>query len=166
MFGYSAIPVINQKNAPAIWESDAGDLPQNHIKGRLLVELDNGRVLYDVADSDIYDPSLRILLASGGFTNGDAITVLSVGGGVFSINLGGTMTTNSSIDTSLGSLAFIGGLLMENKFDQFGVFTNTNTGKDYMPLSEIPLSVIIADCLLEIQDTRTNQIYKVAAKKV
>jgi hypothetical protein len=162
MFGYSAIPVINQKNAPAIWESDFVDFPANFIAGRILIATDNGAIYLDLTSS-------RIALqagAMGTFTATNGLEINNSTPFATEIGLGGQMFGDKTINTSTNTLSFIGNLLQENQFDTDGVFKNTNTGKDYMPLSEIPFRVIFENCLLEIQDTRTNQIYKVAAHKV
>jgi hypothetical protein len=161
MFGYSAIPVINQKNAPAIWESNFVDFPANFISGRILIATDTGAIYLDL-------PASRIALQAGSMGTFEALNGLSKNTTSFSteVVLGGSLVGGDTvIDINGNKLRFIG-LTHEQQIDADGIISDAGTVADYMPILTSGVSVIVPNATLSILDLRTGDTYNVAAHKV
>jgi len=48
-FGLQNLGVINQKQSPAIWQSDISDFPANFVAGRILIDTFQGGIYIDTA---------------------------------------------------------------------------------------------------------------------
>jgi hypothetical protein len=159
MFGLQNLGVINQKNAPAIWESPLADFPTNFVKGRILIDNTNGDIYLDTTTT-------RHLIQNGGelaFRNG--LTKSNINPFLNVVKLGGSLDGATIIDINGNELSFIG-LTNVNRFDAQGVFYNDGNSADYMPIIEDPLGAVVPNVILNVINTRDGSYYKISAEKV
>lgn len=158
-FGVSNLGVINQRQAPAIWESDFADFPANFIAGRILIALDAG-------NAGIYIDGVgeRYQIANGkiNFLNGLG-TVGFQTPTTQTIGLGGELIQETTLDVSQFILRFNGaanetiinndGLIVIN-----GHFVPSMVVNSYNPIS--------ANAVLNFINEDTGAIYRVLAEEV
>jgi len=96
-FGLQNLGVINQKNAPAIWQSNEVDFPTSFVIGRILIASDNGSIWIDTTTS-----SRKQIVAGNiaSFETGNGINVEVIPGdpSVTKFNLGGELVEDTLID--------------------------------------------------------------------
>lgn len=105
-FGVQNLGVIDQQGTPAIWQSNYADFPNNFIQGRILISTDNGYGIYlDLAASRIQIVSSYIgqVLAQNG------LSANTSNPNNLSIELGGTLLTDTTVNTNGNELNFSGG---------------------------------------------------------
>lgn len=130
MFGLQNLGVINQKNAPAIWESAELDFPTNFVKGRILINTNNGAIYIDTETT-------RVQIQGGNsgdveFRNG--LEVVSATNFDKTVTLGGSLINTTILDLNGNSFIF-SGALVDTKLNTDGrllvdnnpVVTNANT---------------------------------------
>jgi hypothetical protein len=156
MFGVDNTGVINQRQSPAIWQSDISDFPPNYILGRILIDTFAGEIWLDTSNTRV-----RISNGSNTFLNG----LTSYGGSPTNtdIGLGGDLNDNTTINLNDFELNFDGAVI-NNKIDNFGVITNKNTETDYMPVDEDD-NVVIPNTSINIYNLRTGAFYRIAVQK-
>jgi hypothetical protein len=154
MFGIDNTGVINQRQSPAIWQSDIADFPANYILGRILIDTFQGGIYIDTAST-----RLQISNGSNTFVNG----IKSYGGIPTNqnIGLGGDMVQDTTI------------LLQGFVIDFTGTQTNfsiSSTGVissdlgTYLPISDIGLTGLIPNTTLQFKNVETGDVYYVAAQ--
>jgi len=162
MFGIDNTGVINQKNAPAIWESDFADFPANTIKGRFLLALDTITLYVDLVTSN--NPSNRAIVASGLIGDGSGTNVNFTGNGDYTVDLGGDLLAGTVIDLNGHNFEFQGATTT-TKIQSDGAMLDTATTKMYFPTEEQNIAVIVADKLLVFSDPINGDTYKVLCQK-
>jgi hypothetical protein len=162
MFGIDNVGVINQRNAPAIWESNFADFPTNTIKGRFLLALDTITLYVDLITSN--NPTNRAVVASGLIGTGNGTIINNNGTGDYSVDLGGELQTNTNINLNDRTLTFQGA---NNNIiiDEFGVLLSTGIGNgQFLPVSENTLQVVVPNTTLYFFNTNSGAVYKVNAQ--
>lgn len=157
MFGIDNTGVINQRQSPAIWQSDIADFPANYILGRILIDTFAGEIWLDTSTTRV-----RISNGSNTFING-----LTDYGGTptnIDIGLGGNLIYNTAINFSGFDLTFDGSSI-SNRIDDLGVLMNVNNDVDYMPIEEDG-NLVVRNTSLNIYNTRTGDVYRVAVQKL
>ncbi len=161
-FGIQNLGVINQKQAPAIWESDYADFPGNFIPGRICIALDAG-------NAGIYiDGTVeRFKIADGAtnFTNGLKTIGLSTPTNK-SIGLGGELVEDVQIGLDNTYSVFIFGSATQAGINANGHFVyNSLTQTPIACTTEQALTTITPDVVL-IFDIPNVATYKVLAEKI
>jgi len=104
-FGISNVGVINQQNAPAIWNSNEIDFPSNNILGRMLIGLDTGNIFIETGAD-------RFLIAAydGGtdYNNGLTKTGGTEPGETATVQLGGLMFSSTDLESDGNTLRWLG----------------------------------------------------------
>jgi len=157
MFGVDNTGVINQRQSPAIWQSDIADFPANYILGRILIDTFQGGIYIDTAST-----RLQISNGSNTFSNG-----LQSYGGIPTnqiIGLGGDMNYNTQIDLNGNNLKIINSIA-GTTFNATGTITDDNTGSIYLPAEDTNITVLVPDKILVFSNPETGDIYKVLCKK-
>jgi len=160
MFGIDNTGVINQKNAPAIWESDFADFPANTIKGRFLLALDTITLYVDLITSN--NPTNRAVVASGLIGDGSGTTINNNGTGDYTVDLGGTLFNSANIDLNNFEIN-LNGLQTSTIFRADGYIEDLNNGS-YFPAVINNLTALIPDKILAFTNLATGDVYKVLAK--
>lgn len=160
MFGYSAIPVINQKNAPAIWESSFATFPPQFILGRILIDTDNGAIYLDGSSSR----TLLIAGNLGSIENGNATNVSSTPG-VTKINLGGNLDSPTAIDLDTHDI-FFNGSATNFVINPDGTISDDNSSTTYLPSVVAPLAAVVPTNTIEFYDFTTNKFYRVLCERI
>jgi hypothetical protein len=160
MFGIDNVGVINQRNAPAIWESNFADFPTNTIKGRFLLALDTITLYVDLVTGN--NPTNRAIVASGLIGDGSGTTINNTGTGDYSVDLGGYLNAETTIYVNGYNINFQGS--DESVFINADGYLSTDNLGTYMPVTEQPFFALIPDAVLEFTDGLTNIQYQVLAK--
>lgn len=160
-FGVDNLGVINQKDAPAIWESDVVDFPANFVKGRILIDTTFGGIYLDTTTT-------RVQIQAGGsgainYSNGIETFGLTTPT-TSNVGLGGSLVRNTNIDLSTGQLKFIG-LITSTLFNPSGSIEDFNSSRKYYPATEANISAIVPDRILNFRDTITGDNFQVLCKK-
>jgi hypothetical protein len=108
MFGVDNVGVINQRNAPAIWESNVAQFPTNNIKGRLLLATDTITLYVDLINGN-GGMTNRAVIASGLIGNGNGTVINNSGTGDYTVDLGGALQNETYISLDGRSINFEGG---------------------------------------------------------
>jgi len=162
MFGVDNVGVINQRNAPAIWESNLGDFPLNTIKGRFLLALDTSTLYVDLITSN--NPTNRAVVASGLISNGNATVINTIAPGEYSVDLNGSLQYDTSINLDGRTLTFEG-VSNNITIDDNGNLICTGTGNgQFLPASENTLQVVVPNTTLYFFNTNSGVVYKVNAE--
>lgn len=158
MFGVDNTGVINQRQSPAIWQSDIADFPPNYILGRILIDTFQGGIYIDTAST-----RLQISNGSKNFVNG----VTSFGGIPTSqnIGLGGDMLYDTEINMNGGSLLF-NGSNNSLTIDSQGNLSNQTEGSYYLPVMVIGLTSIIPTNVLLFTNPFDGHKYAVSATQI
>jgi hypothetical protein len=105
-FGVQNLGVIDQQGTPAIWQSNYADFPNNFIQGRILISTDSGYGIFlDLAASriQIVDSYFGEVIAQNG------LNIVSNSPNNTAIELGGTLLTDTTVNTNGNELNFTGG---------------------------------------------------------
>jgi hypothetical protein len=162
MFGIDNVGVINQRNAPAIWTSPIADFPPNNIQGRLLLATDTVTLYVDLINGT-GGVTNRAIIASGLIGNGSGTTINNIGTGDYSVDLGGTLTSDPIIGMNGFVLEFSGTtqtLQIESTGNMISPFG------DYLPANEIGLTSVIPNTTLRFKNVNNGDSYDVLAKIV
>jgi hypothetical protein len=169
MFGIDNVGVINQRNAPAIWESNVAEFPNNNIKGRLLLATDTITLYVDLINGD-GGMTNRAIIASGLIGYGNGTVINNTGLGNYSVDLGGELQTNTNISLNDRTLTFEGA---NNTITISGNGVMTSTGIDsgihsgqFLPISAVSLQTVIPTITLYFHNTSGGQIYKINAQEI
>lgn len=156
-FGIQNLGVINQKQSPAIWQSDFSDFPTNFIAGRILIALDAGN-----AGIYIDGVSNRYKIAEGtiDFVNGISEQT-SIEPTVRKIGLGGLLNQNTQIELEFGFFQF-SGINHVFQIDRQG--NTTWDGFGVACIEVRTLAPIIPTDTLVLTDAKTGNSYKVNAE--
>lgn len=163
MFGVDNVGVINQRNAPAIWESSVAQFPNNNIKGRLLLATDTITLYVDLINGN-GGMTNRAVIASGLIGNGNGTVINNSGTGDYSVDLGGALQNNTTIDLDGRELNFIGAnntIFINDNGDLLS--QGTGTGQ-FLPASENTLQVVVPNTTLYFFNTNSGVVYKVNAQ--
>jgi hypothetical protein len=160
-FGIQNLGVINQKQSPAIWQSDITDFPPNYILGRILIDTFAGGIYLDTSISRVQ------IQASGAgninYTNG-IVNFGLTSPYTSNVGLGGALVLDSSIDVTGKSLAFVGSIATTIIAGDGSVIDDISQ-KLYFPTSEQNIAVIVPDKLLIFTDPISGNNYSVLCKK-
>lgn len=94
-FGFGGSFVVNQKNAPAIWESDINDFPDDLLPGRILINTTNGAIYLDGV-------STRVIISNGSNTFLNGLTSLGGTATNRNIGFGGSINQDTVITVDTG----------------------------------------------------------------
>jgi hypothetical protein len=139
-FGLQNLGVINQKQSPAIWQSDIADFPANFIAGRILIDTFQGGIYIDTAIN-------RVQIQAGG------------SGVVNYIN--GIVNTGGSPNTSTIQL---GGDLIDNININSNNFAFQIDSRQIATITDNPLTVNIPNADLFIYDVVQGVKFKIACQ--
>jgi hypothetical protein len=159
-FGIQNLGVINQKDAPAIWESDFVDFPANFVKGRILIAIDSGAIYIDLTAS-------RLQIQAGSMASFTAANGLTKTSGSFDteISLGGILNGETVIDLDGSELKLLGSSSI-TIFTSDGKILDDSTSSFYMPMKEETFAVIVPDSIIRIFDLDNGQSFQILAKKL
>jgi predicted ribosome-associated RNA-binding protein Tma20 len=158
MFGVDNTGVINQRQSPAIWQSDSADFPPNYILGRILIDSTTGQIFLDTSNS-----RLQISNGSNAFVNG----LTSYGGTPTNSNigLGGDLNYSTVINVNGSDITFEGSN-NNVQIDSDGNLRNVAQGAYYFWGNVVSASVIIQDATIIFRDEQNNRNLKVAAQTI
>jgi len=157
-FGIQNLGVINQKDAPAIWESDYVDFPLNYVKGRILIDTTTGAIYLDTNIS-----RLQISNGSNAFVNG-----LQSYGGIptnSNIGLGGNLDFSTVVLINGRDITFEGAN-NNVQIDSDGNLRNVAQGAYYFWGNVVGASVVVQDATIIFRDEQNNRNLKVAAQTI
>jgi hypothetical protein len=160
MFGVDNIGVINQRNAPAIWESALNQFPQNFIKGRILIDNIYGGIYLDTSNSRI-----QIQSSNSGdltFTNGLNSSALSPT--TTDVNLGGELTKDTDIFQNGSTLTFNGSQTNSVILGSGAIFDQTSE-KYYYPMAVESGTPVIPNCIIIFQNPINGEQILVSARQ-
>jgi len=157
MFGIDNTGVINQRQSPAIWQSDIADFPANYILGRILIDTFQGGIYIDTASS-----RMQISNGANNFENG----ISNTGGipGTNNVALGGQLVDNTNILLNDKTLTFEGAnnnIIINNNGDL--ISTGIGNGQ-FLPAAEVTLEVVVPNITLYFYNTNSAVVYKVNAQ--
>lgn len=158
MFGIDNTGVINQKQSPAIWQSDIADFPANYILGRILIDTFQGGIYIDTA-------STRLQISNGSNTFINGITNY---GGIptnSNIGLGGEMTYNTQIYLN-GQELIIEGAYNSLNIDSDGNLSNPNQDSYYLPVQVVSLSGVVPTNTIIFYNPFDGHNYAVLAQQI
>jgi hypothetical protein len=161
MFGIDNVGVINQRNAPAIWESNFADFPTNTIKGRFLLALDTITLYVDLVTGN--NPTNRAVVASGLIGDGSGTTINNTGTGDYSVDLGGDINQNTTININGNALNFEGNA--ESVIINADGYLDTQNIGIYMPVTEQTIVPLVPNVIIEFTDGINGITYQVLATK-
>ena len=161
-FGIQNLGVINQKDAPAIWESDAVDFPANFVKGRILIDTFQGGIYLDTSTT-------RVQIQAGGsgailYQNGVETFGLTTPTST-NVGLGGSLVRNTIIDITPNTLEF-SGINTSTIFDTKGYMQDGASGNNYFTTFVDTLDVIVPNQILIFTNPVNNQPYAVLAQEI
>jgi hypothetical protein len=162
MFGIDNVGVINQRNAPAIWQSIQNDFPINFVPGRILIASDNGSIWIDITTST------RKQIVAGNiasFENGSGITAEIIPGdpSVTKFNLGGDLNQSTTININGNALNFEGNA--ESVIINADGYIDTQNIGIYMPITEQTIVPLVPNVIIEFTDGINGINYQVLARK-
>ena len=140
-FGLQNLGVINQKQSPAIWQSDIADFPINFVAGRILIDTFQGGIYIDTAINRV-----QIQAGSSGVINYE--NGLS--------NTGGLPNTSN---------IRLGGSLIDDTNIQLSGFEFTLNNEQIATIVQDELIVFTPDTTIFIIDNNTNLKYRILAEK-
>jgi hypothetical protein len=156
MFGIDNTGVINQRQSPAIWQSDIADFPANYILGRILIDTFFGGIYIDTAST-----RLQISNGSNSFVNG-----LQSYGGIptnQNIGLGGDLNQSTTININGNALNFEGNA--ESVIINADGYIDTQNIGIYMPITEQTIVPLVPNVIIEFTDGINGINYQVLARK-
>lgn len=156
MFGVDNTGVINQRQSPAIWQSDIADFPPNYILGRILIDSFFGGIYIDTAST-----RLQISNGSKNFTNGIANY-----GGIptnNNIGLGGDMSIDTEINMLAQTISFIGSIYTTVIKSEGYLFDDSN-GWAIPSMDEGTFGPVDANTVISFYNPATGKFYDVLAK--
>jgi len=155
MFGIDNTGVINQRQSPAIWQSDIADFPANYILGRILIDTFQGGIYIDTASS-----RMQISNGANNFVNG----LSNIGGspGTNNVGLGGELLDDTNILLDGHTITFYGST-QATVMRASGFFRNDSTGWALPAMDTDPLGAIVPNCKLLFFDPGTTKVYEVLA---
>jgi hypothetical protein len=162
-FGIQNLGVINQKNAPAIWESNISEFPTNNIKGRLLLSLDTATLYVDLIDGN-GDFTNRSIIAQGLISNGNGTIINTISPGDYSVDLGGALQNNTSIDLDGRQLNFIGANNTISINDNGDLIMVGTANGQFLPAAEEPLEVLVPNVTLYFINSNSGVAYRINAQ--
>jgi hypothetical protein len=163
MFGVDNVGVINQRNAPAIWESSVAQFPNNNIKGRLLLATDTATLYVDLINGN-GGMTNRAVIASGLIGNGNGTVINNSGTGDYSVDLGGALQNNTTIDLDGRELNFIGANNTIYINDNGDLLSQGIGNGQFLPASVNSLQVVVPNTTLYFFNTNSGVVYKVNAQ--
>ena len=158
-FGLQNLGVINQKDAPAIWESDVADFPTTFVKGRILIDTFQGGIYLDTSTTRIQiqaSGSGAINYANGVETFGSATPTTS------NVGLGGSLTRDTNIDITIKRL-FLQGTDTTIIFNTQGAILDDSNTSVYLSAVDSPLIPVVPNCVLAFFDRVTGLQYNIQA---
>jgi hypothetical protein len=159
MFGVDNVGVINQRNAPAIWESSVANFPANFVKGRILIDNVYGGIYLDTTTTRI-----QIQAANNGnvtFLNG--LTSYAPSPTSTEISLGGDLNYSTQINLNGNEILFEAAN-NNVQIDSDGNLKNVAQGAYYFWGNVVSASVVIQDATIIFRDEQYNRYIKVAAQ--
>jgi len=158
MFGVDNTGVINQRQSPAIWQSNIADFPANYILGRILIDTFQGGIYIDTA-------STRLQISNG---TKNAINGLQDYGGIptnINFGLGGDLNYSTVIDVNGNDIVF-GGAVDNVQIDSDGYLNCPAQSAYYLPANVVGLSPIIQNATILFIDQHNGVTLKVAAQTI
>lgn len=160
-FGLQNLGVINQRQSPAIWQSDFADFPINFIEGRILIDTFQGGIYLDTSSSrvQIQASGAGLINYSNGVQTYGITTPTTQ-----NVGLGGTIDVPTQIimnDTLDFSGSFTTFTLTSDGAAQDG-----QTGNLYFPVEPSALTGVVPDTLLIFINPLNGDSYKVLAELV
>lgn len=159
-FGIQNLGVINQKDAPAIWESDAVDFPANFVKGRILIDTFFGGIYLDTSTTRVQiqaNGSGTINYLNGITTLGLVIPTTS------NVGLGGSLDNSTTININGNDLNFQGNA--ESVIINADGYLDTQNIGIYMPITEQTIVPLVPNVILEFTDGINGIVYQVLGRK-
>ncbi len=158
-FGIQNLGVINQKDAPAIWESDLVDFPANFVKGRILIDTFFGGIYLDTTTT-------RVQIQAGGngtinYQNGVETFGLT-NPTTSNVGLGGSLVRNTDINLDTNKISFIGS---NTNFviNDTGVISD-NFGNIYFPAIIDPTTLSVPNTSIIFTNAITGDLLRVLAE--
>jgi hypothetical protein len=158
MFGVDNTGVINQRQSPAIWQSDITNFPANYILGRILIDTFQGGIYIDTAST-----RLQISAGNSQFFNG--LTRYTGIPTTNNIGLGGDMNYGTQINLNGQSLLFEGAT-GSFRIDDNGVISDPANGESYFGTNRVELATVIPNFCLQFHDKINDEIFLVLAKRL
>jgi hypothetical protein len=157
-FGIQNLGVIDQKNAPAIWESDFADFPPNILNGRILIDITTGTIYLDLTNT-------RVPISNGFINPVNGLADLGGSPTVRNVGLGGDLTNSTVINVNGNDITFEGSN-NNVQIDSNGDLKNVAQGAYYFYGSVVGTSVIVQDVTIIFRDEQNNRNIKVAAQTI
>jgi len=157
-FGIQNLGVINQKDAPAIWESNVANFPANFVKGRILIDNVYGGIYLDTTTTRI-----QIQPANNGnltFING--LTSQATSPNSTQVSLEGSLVNETHIALDSHSLYFDGSV-KATYVSPYGYLVDDSTGWIVPAIDTDALGAIIPNIKLLIVNPASNKVYEVLA---
>jgi hypothetical protein len=161
-FGIQNLGVINQQNAPAIWESNISEFPTNNIKGRLLLSLNTSELYVDLINGN--DNFAGRSLISAPFTNGNGTIFSDIDAPNLRIDLGGALQNNTSIDLDGRELNFVGANNTIFINDNGDLQSQGTANGQFLPATEESLEVLIPNVTLYFANSISGVVYRINAQ--
>jgi hypothetical protein len=157
MFGVDNTGVINQRQSPAIWQSDIANFPANYILGRILIDTFQGGIYIDTANT-------RMQISSGANNYINGLSNFGGSPGTNNVGLGGGLDQNTYIQLDGRVLTFEGAnnnIIINDNGDL--ISTGTGNGQ-FLPAAEVTLQVVVPNTTLYFFNTNSGVVYKVNAQ--
>lgn len=158
MFGIDNTGVINQRQSPAIWQSDLGDFPPNFILGRILIDNVYGGIYLDTSSTRIQIQSAN----SGSLTFVNGIESIATTPTSTEVTLGGSLINDTIIDITPNTLEFAG-INTSAILQTSGYILDGASGNYYPNIDVKNIDVIVPNKLLEFFNPKNNVSYQVLA---
>lgn len=157
-FGISNVGVINQQNAPAIWESEFADFPTNYVLGRILIATDG----IGTEEQGIYidGTSSRTQI-----TNGLISAINGLTENTSEIKLGGTLAEDTTIEVQSYKLQF-GGNVYGTEVTTDGYIRDTGSSLAYSIIGPNGTTPVIPNTSIIFLDPRDGTTYLVAVQQL
>ena len=160
MFGIDNTGVINQRQSPAIWQSDIADFPPNYILGRILIDTFQGGIYIDTAND-----RMQISSGANNYVNG----VSNYGGspGSNNVGLGGEMSQATTELILSGNEIKIVGDGNNFTFTQEGNLLSEGVATGIvLPATETTGTTITPNVILNFINTTSGVYYAIPAEVI
>jgi len=157
-FGLQNLGVINQKDAPAIWESSVANFPANFVKGRILIDNVYGGIYLDTTTTRIQIQAQN----NGNVTFVNGLTSQTLTPNSTQISLEGYLINETHI--ALDSFAFyFDGSVKATYVNPNGYLVDDSSGWILPAMDTDTLGAITPNIKLLFVNPATNKVYEVSA---